>query len=180
MTFLLALRALGSSALAFLGKLNIYQLGCIALALCLGVQTIRLHAEQRHAGKVETQLSKAVAELNKISTATQKAKADAASISKQLKDKNDEDNRRIAGDANSLRVSGPGKALCRAAPTAPGGREQAPAKPDAPRSALPSTDSAAVPWDWLTGRAEEHDRLLAEVEAWRAWHDEVLKVWPKN
>jgi outer membrane murein-binding lipoprotein Lpp len=174
-----AIQRIGAGALSFLGKLNIWQLLLIAALLVAGVQTIRLKSEQRHSAKLQTQVSKLAQELNRISDTTHKAQADAARISQQLKDKNDEDNRRIAGDANSLRLRGPGKSLCRPAPAASGDGTR-PAKPDASGPALPPDDSAAVPWGWLVQRSEEHDQLLAEVQAWRTWHDEVLKVWPKN
>jgi hypothetical protein len=176
----LVIRAILGRALSFLGKLNLWQLGCIALALFAGVQTLRLAAETRHSHKVEAQAQKLSQELLQIRDNARKAEADGNRISKQLKDKNNEDNRRIAGDAESLRVSGPGKAVCRPAPAAPSGHIAVTAKPDAAGPALPPDDSAAVPWPWLVQRSEEHDQLLAEVEAWRTWHEQVLKVWPKN
>jgi len=92
---------------------------------------------------------------------------------------NDEKQAAIAADADGLRVSGPGKARCPAIPASPGNGTR-PAKPDAPGPALPPGDRAAVPWPWLVQRGQEHDQLLAEVQAWRTWHDEVLKVWPKK
>jgi hypothetical protein len=179
----LVVRAILGRALSFLGKLNLWQVLLIAALLFAGIQTLRLKAEQRHSAKVEHQLSKAVGELNRISAEARKAETDGNRISKQLKDKNNEDNRRIAGDANSLRVSGPGKAVCRPAPAAPSGHIAVTAKPDAAGPALPPADGAdlsAVPWPWLVQRSEEHDQLLAEVEAWRTWHEQVLSVWPKS
>jgi hypothetical protein len=56
-----AIQRIGAGALSFLGKLNIWQALLIAALLVAGVQTIRLKSEQRHSGKVETQLSKCVA-----------------------------------------------------------------------------------------------------------------------
>jgi hypothetical protein len=67
------LRRLGS----FLGSLNAWQLLCIGLALFAGLQTIRLHAEQRHAHKVEAQLSKVIAARKADREAYAKAQADA-------------------------------------------------------------------------------------------------------
>jgi hypothetical protein len=64
----LAILAIAKRAGAWLGSLNIWQLACIGLALFAGVQTLRLGAEQRHAHKVEAQLSKAVEKLNAISS----------------------------------------------------------------------------------------------------------------
>ena len=54
---------------AWLSHRSFWQLAFGAALILAGVQTLRLKAEQRHATKVESQLSKAVAELNKISTA---------------------------------------------------------------------------------------------------------------
>jgi hypothetical protein len=103
----------------------------------------------------------------------------AQKLAKKIKDQTDEENRRIAGDAHALRVSGPGKALCRSVPTAPGNGASS-ANPDVTGPALPPDDRAAVPWNWLVQRAQEHDELLNETSAWRQWYQEVLKVWPKT
>jgi len=173
------IQRIGASALSFLGKLSPCQLLCIILALSTIVVTLDRNHWKHVATERQAQVVKLQGELATISAAARKAEADGARISQQLKDKNDEDNRRIAGDANSLRVRGPGKSLCRPAP-APTSDGTRPAKPDAAGPALPPDDSAAVPWGWLVQRSEEHDQLLAEVEAWRTWHDEVLNVWPKN
>jgi hypothetical protein len=56
------------SVVAWLSHRSFWQLVCMALALLLIVQTIRVHAEQRHSRKVESQLSKATAELQRISS----------------------------------------------------------------------------------------------------------------
>lgn len=65
------------AVLGFLGKLNVYQLGCIALALFATVQTLRLHAEQRHSHKVEAQLAKSDAARLADRQSYAKAQADA-------------------------------------------------------------------------------------------------------
>jgi hypothetical protein len=62
---------------AWLGSLNIWQLACLGLALFAGIQTLRLGAEQRHAHKVEAQLSKAVAARQADREAYAKAQAEA-------------------------------------------------------------------------------------------------------
>lgn len=177
---LLAKRAL-STIVDTLGKLNLWQLLLIASLLLAGVQTLRLHAEQRHSGKLQAQLTKINAALQAERDAVNAKNAELAGISAQLRKANDEESRAIHGDAGTLRLSGPGRAVCRpVAPAAPGGRVAPVAKPDAAGPALPPDDSAAVPWSWLVDRAEEHDELLAEVKAWRQWHDQVLQAWPKN
>jgi len=108
------------------------------------------------------------------------AEKQTAQISKQLRDRTDEENRRIAGDAGTLRLRGPGKAVCPSVSTGSREHQQAAPKPDVAGPSLPTDDRAAVPWDWLVQRAQEHDELLNENKAWRDWHDQVLKVWPKT
>jgi hypothetical protein len=62
-----AIQRIGASALSFLGKLNIWQLLLIAALLVAGVQTVRVHAEQRHSAKLQTQVSKLAEQLKGIS-----------------------------------------------------------------------------------------------------------------
>jgi hypothetical protein len=64
-----AIQRLAFGALVFLGKLNGYQIAIIALALFAGIQTLRVSAEKRHSAKVEQQLAKSVAELNRLTSA---------------------------------------------------------------------------------------------------------------
>jgi hypothetical protein len=111
-----------------------------------------------------------------------KAKADKvnAEIAAKIRSKNDEENRRIAGAADALRVSGPGRAVCARPPAAASGPQSASAAAAAAGSEMPSADSAAVPWGWLVTRAEEHDQLRAEVLSWRSWYDQMVKAWPKG
>jgi hypothetical protein len=108
-------------------------------------------------------------------------KLDAANrkIADEIRKRTDEENRRIAADADGLRLSGPGRARA-CAPAAPGGRQPASGKPDAAGPEMPSDDSAAVPWNWLVQRAETNDLNRAEVLAWRDWYDRLLKQWPKS
>lgn len=106
-----------------------------------------------------------------------------AALSAQLRKVNDEQNSRIAADAGDLRLRGPGKAACprlSGVPATPGRSQPQTAGPDAAGSSLLADDSAAVPWSWLTDRAEEHDQLRAEVQSWRAWYQQVVSAWPKN
>lgn len=178
-----AIQRMGAGAFSALSKLSLWQILLIAALLIAGVQTLRLHAEQRTAGKLQTQVSKLAQELNTISAQASKAEADGKAIAKRLQEKNDEDNRRIAGDANSLRVSGPGKAVCRPAPAAAGGHVPTAPAADAPVAPLPDAGGVeliALPFDDTTRFGESYDQLLAEVQAWRTWHDEVLKAWPKK
>jgi hypothetical protein len=160
----------------FLSRHSIWLTVSLCLCLAWGVDHIICH---RHAAHVEKQLARLEAANDDARSQVTKADTQIAALTKQLKDAKDAQSRAIADDARSLRVSGPGKSRCAAVP-ASADNGASPAKPDAAGPSLPPTDSAAVPWDWLTTRAEEHDQLLNEVTAWRAWHDQVLKSWPNT
>jgi len=115
--------------------------------------------------------------------------AKATAIAQAVKDRNNETNRRIAGDADDLRVRGPGKAACLnpAAPSA--GRHQPPSRPgDDPTGQVPVGNGlanslpelAAVPWPWLVDRAEQCDLNRAEVLSWRENYQLQLEAWKKS
>jgi hypothetical protein len=180
--FLLSIFGVGRSVitaiLSWLSRQSPATLLCIVLALLLVVDHGALLMAHRHERKVEGQVAKLKAADDAARAQAAKADAEITTLTKQLKDATDAQSRVIADDARSLRVSGPGKSRCAAVPAASSNGASA-AKPDAAGPSLPPADSAAVPWDWLTTRAEEHDQLLNEVTAWRAWHDQVLKAWPK-
>ncbi len=102
-------------------------------------------------------------------------------LSDALRTAHEQDLRRIAADADDLRLRGPGRAAapgCRPGsaaglgPAAGQGGQPAPG-PGAPASPLPAGDRLAiVPWGWTVRQAEEHDQLLAEVKLWRTWYVE--------
>ena len=58
MPALIALKLFGSRALSFLGRLNVWQLLCIGLALFATLQHFQLAGERRHSAKLEAQLAK--------------------------------------------------------------------------------------------------------------------------
>ena len=105
--------------------------------------------------------------------------ATATALANARKEAHEQDRRRIAADADALRLRGPGRA---AAPVcgrqdaaslspAPGGPGAPAPLDDAPRPDLPAGDGlAVVRWSWLVDRAREHDQLLSEVTAWRGWY----------
>lgn len=110
---------------------------------------------------------------------------DAAAISAKARSLNNETNRRIAADADHLRVRGPGRAACLNPVTPSSGRYVAPVgKPDVAGPDLPTADGeallAAVPWPWLVDRAEQCDLNRAEAETWRAWHKALNGAWAKD
>ena len=118
--------------------------------------------------------------------------ATSAAISTRLRNQHDQDLRDNARLADGLGLRGPGKAAADCRPVAAasvaspaGGRQQAPAGPDAPAYPVPPADGfAVVPWGWLVERAREHDDLLAEAHAWRgadaehrnAYNDAVARL----
>jgi hypothetical protein len=150
--------------------------GSLFLCIMLG---IALKLERIHSHKLANRVTELTAQLDKIDRDARKARSDGKQISKDIRGKTDEQNRRIAGDADAVLVSGPGKAVCRPAPAAAGGHDQAGGKPDAPGPQVPPADSAAVPWPWLVQRAEQADLNRAEVLAWREWYDRLVASWPK-
>lgn len=163
----------------WLSHRSFWQLVCMALAGLLLIQHFQL-ADARHdrdAYKAQRDYYKsAIDDADKRVRAAQKA---FDKLSADFRRLNDEENRRIAGDAQSLRVSGPGKATCHAPPAAASGHEEGRGKPDAPGPQVPSADSAAVPWPWLVTRAEQADLNRAEVLAWREWYRKLVEDWPK-
>jgi hypothetical protein len=162
MTWALALafaKRAGSGVLSYLSRADAWQIVSLGLAALLIVQHFSLVAARHDAARWQKQATGLQTQINAVDTEAREAETQAAQLSKQLKDRTDEENRRIAGDANSLRLSGPGKAVCRPAPAAPSGHAQSGAGPDAPGPSLPTNDSAAVPWNWLVQRGEEHDQL---------------------
>lgn len=185
------LKDIGAVLKRFFAALDVQ--GWVGVAVAAGLTFVAFHqwGEARHWKKQSGQFEKLYradeASFQRIAAkATDlKAKTDAltASIAAKLKERNREENDRIAADARDLGLRGPGKAAC------PGGSGPAttasghigPASlADAPGPALPATDRAAVPWQWLVTRAQEHDSLLAEVKSWRADDAQLRKVWPKS
>jgi hypothetical protein len=156
-------------------------LAVIALLLlgsCVHARKVKQYGEERYTAGVK-------AEGDRIAAKALKIAKRAEEISAKAKELNNEKNRRIAGDADAVRVSGPGKAACLnpAAPSA--SRPVTPAgKPDAARSEMPPGSGeallAAVPWPWLVDRAEQCDLNRAEAETWRAWHRELTEAWQKE
>jgi hypothetical protein len=70
----------------WLSGLKFWQIVCLGLALFAGLQTIRVSAEKRHSAKVEAQLQKAVAELQRISAKKNEQKVITTERIKVVKD----------------------------------------------------------------------------------------------
>jgi hypothetical protein len=109
-----------------------------------------------------------------------------AAITAPIRKQNDETNARIAGDADDLRLRGPGKARASCQPSAAAGQPGAAGHelPDAAGSGAAAADGlsdfAAVPWGWLVGRAEQADLDRAEVLAWRTWYARQAELSQKK
>lgn len=152
----------------------------LLLGTCAHKKAVKNHYEEAY--------NKGVAdEGQRIAAKALKIAAEATLISVKLKELNNEENRRIAGAADTLRVSGPGKASCRD-PAAPRASRRQPAigSADASRPEMPTGNGpalpelAAVPWPWLVNRAEQCDLNRAEAETWRAWHKQLTENWEKQ
>jgi hypothetical protein len=152
----------------------------LALGTCAHKRSVKKFGEERYAAGVAYEAARI----------EKKAKAIAAraeTIAATLRSQNNETNRRIAGDADTLRVSGPGKAACVSSATPGAGRRQpasgngnaaGPQVPAGNGPALP--ELAAVPWPWLVNRAEQCDLNRAEVLTWREWHRLLVEDWEKQ
>lgn len=146
-----AIQRIGAGALSFLKTLSAWQLLCIALALVAGVQTLRLHGEQRHSAKLETQISKEIAARKADHDAYAKAQADAAQQNKaqvqrvEQKYQRNSDNERQAylDDLAKLRAGRvrpqPPAAQGRAGPTAPPATDPAAPRIDADGLCVPAS-----------------------------------------
>jgi len=156
------------------GVLWKYASGGLAV-LCL-VLFILLRAEQAHSAKVEKRAQYYRSELVRISAELESANN---RIAAELRRKHDEETRRIAGVADDLRVSGPGRARASCPPAAASGHNPSGGAGDAARPGLPPENGATVPWDWLVNRSETADLNRAEVLAWREWHARFTAEWAK-
>jgi len=143
-----------------------------------GSQVNAAREEGKRAGRAEVQ---AELDLWKQTARDWKRATDSKSqtISILTGERYNEDLRRNSAFADDLRLRGPGKAAaCHGSrrdtgvAVSTGGYEGSGSAPDAPRDPVPAGDGfAIVPWGWLVQRAEDHDRLLAERNAWRTWYD---------
>lgn len=181
----IGVKAAGSAVSAFFGKVPVW-LRWTLLALLIAAAGLWWHrhaahkaiaaAEKRGADAAYANVAKQASEL------ASKADTLNRSLSAKIRSRTDEETRRIAADADALRLRGPGAARCAAVASLPrsaSGHVEAAANADAAGPALPPDDFAAVPWGWLVNRSEEHDALLAEVKGWRSWHETFKREWDR-
>ena len=168
---LLFLKTAMSATGRFLSRLSLWQFVSRGRAgLCLFLYATG-QGEKRGRVKAEARLVKLSDEARRANDAKDRIERESVRITKDIKDRHDEQDRRIAATARAIGLRGPGAARCPASvPTRPAGPVKAGAVPDVAGPDLPPADFAAVPWSWLTTRAEQHDILRTEVLTWREWH----------
>lgn len=133
------IQRIGASALSFLGKLNIWQLLCIALALSTTVITLDRNHWKHVATERQAQLTHEIAARKADRDAYAKAQADAAAqnkaqvqhVEQQYQRNSDNERQAYLDDLAKLRA---GRV-----------RPQAPAAPSSAGAANPSADDAAAP-----------------------------------
>ena len=155
----------------------------LALAITIGlargwyngkIKAAELRGEERAYAAVE----------KKAKAIEARAKELTGKITTELKDKHDAEVDRISRDANDLRLSGPGKAICYSAQPAGASRRQQPSAGTG-NAALPTlpyprgSELLAMPFDDAVAFAEQHDLNLAEVKTWREWYRQQSVAWSK-
>lgn len=120
----------------------------------------------------------------RIEAKARKLEAGAIAIAETLRSQNHVENRRIAGAADAIRLSGPGKAAC-LNPATPGasGRIAPSGSGAATVDQLPDAeriDLIAVPFARAVAGAEQADLNRAEVLTWREWHRKLTEEWQKD
>lgn len=157
---------------------SVWQLLCLGLAGYALLLNFQLADARHDRDAYKGQRDRAWADIKEANDKAAKADRQSKIIIKQLEEARDEQDRRIAADAQSLLLRGPGKARC--APAVPQGAGGAnPAEPNAPGPEMPSGERAAVPWDWLVNRSRGHDELLNYVVKDLEWHRQMEETWKR-
>jgi hypothetical protein len=165
----LVVRAILGRALSFLGRLNLYQLGCIALALFAGVQTLRLAAETRHSHKVEAQLAKSDAARHADRLAYAKAQEAAQAKNKARVQQIETQQQKVTSDVESdyQRKLGILRSELRAQPAAPQGSAGKPGVSQVPDASSGPNQTSGMPLsDSERLRAAENELQLDELITW--------------
>ena len=175
-----------SATAAFLTRIGIKGAIIAALTLALAVQTVRIEGFKVWPFSVKglkVKLADARAEIKRMNDEAKKVEVRGKQIAKDVKDRHDEEVRRIDRDAAVIRVSGPGKAVCPRLPASSGRQEPVSGSarpavdqvPDGPRD-----DIIALPFAGTVGAGQVCDLNRAEVIAWREWYDRIVKEWPSR
>lgn len=154
-----------------LSRLTLWQAVSLALA-CLSLWLYVGKAHETHrADKAEAQVAKHIAAEKAAAAEAKRREANANQITSQLRRENNEANRRIAADADALRMHGPGQARCIARVPQRPASPATPLQPSAPPGTeVPSGDWIAVPFDFFANVLEDHDKLLSYSGKDQEWH----------
>lgn len=171
-------KAVLTAVLTWLSKRSLAEIGCIVLGLACLVLFVAHRSEQRHAAKLETQLSKCTEGRKADRDAYAKAQSDAAAKNKahvadveaqqkrisdaRLKDAND----RLSRLAGELRARGPaaqGAANGAGSPTVPN-----------PASGADAAPGLCLSPDQLLRAAQDEERHSQLIQ----WIEEQLKIDP--
>lgn len=154
--------------------------------IVLGIALIVLMGALWHGKQVKAYYAKAYAagkvdEAARIEVKVKKLTAEAIAVTEKLRSRNSEENRRISGDADRLRMSGPGKAAC-ISPAAPGASGRvAPATEGSPAvDPVPGGEGQqliGLPFAGTVALAENHDLCVAEAKAWREQNLQLVEQW---
>ncbi len=106
-----------------------------------------------------------------------------AQLTADLRRKSDETVRTIIHDAGTVRLSGPGKAQCRASlPIAASGSQPTRGAGGTAVAEVPpgqGLDLIGLPFAPTVDFSEQADLNRAETLAWREWYAKLLAAWPK-
>jgi hypothetical protein len=184
----MGLGAILSGARAFLGKISPRTwliIGC-AVAAFIGFLAHQHYAHKALAAAEQRGEATAYANVEKQARALE-AKANAVSqkIAADLKEKNREENARVAAAADAIRLRGPGAARCSGPafiPAAASGSQHPAAKAGTAVDQLPDQagiDLIGLPFAGAVTGAEDHDALLNEAQSWRTWYATFSAQWVK-
>lgn len=157
------------------GKLPRWVYIALAVAAILGLG-LHLHRKAVKAAYTAAYNQGVTDEGDRRDKANAKLATQQAAITAPIRKQNDETNTRVNRDADALSLSGPGKARVSCPAPAPAGQPSSSDNrpPDVVGGQLLTADGqpdvAAVPWQWLVGRARQADLDRAEALAWRDWY----------
>lgn len=176
----LGLGAAWSAVQAFFGKVPVWlRWTLLGLVIAAGGFFLHQHEVKKHdVAIIEAERNRVEAIARKI-IGEQNAKN--AALAGQLRKANDEKAAAIHSDARDVFMRGPGasRATCPGLAASPSRSQPASGNANAAGPQVPSDDRAAVPWGWLTDRAEQADLNRSEALAWRQWYATFSDQWAK-
>lgn len=171
---------------AFLKRIPAKLWLAIALAAALAIGFVwHQHTAHKALQKADaTGYARAMRDVEKKALAL-KTKTDALTrkISTLQRSLNDAENRRISASADTLRLRGPGRAICAEPAPAPGRHEPPRGQGNAPLAEVPDRAGEpliALPFTGTIAGGETCDLNRAEVKSWREFYDKLVKAWPTH